>query len=375
MVRQCVILVGGSGTRLAPLTLSTPKPLLPVACRPFLDHLLTEVARHGFRDIVLLAGYRGDQVTTGYAGRRRFANREIDIKVLVEPEPRGTGGALAQLKSSADQSFLLMNGDSWFDIDLRAWVSRSLPPGRLARLALRRTADPERYGVVGLESGLITEFVARNERSESGLMNCGIYHVDRQLLEALPSHPCSLEADILPRLAAARRLEGQVMDGFFLDIGVPKDYAEAGRLAARWNCRPAVFVDPGALLITQDGPPVWHAGAREAVRELNVSGYYVFVATDSAIADDRCRVLEASLAEVGAHLDDRPDRLPALLQRWTVDLPRSWCAGAGNVGRDLPTYPTCGASFAQLVGDQLARNGPVRAATFPHQTLQRQRPE
>ena len=126
MIRQCVILAGGLGTRLGALTQQVPKPLLPVGDRPFLDHLLLEAARHGFTRIVLLAGHLGEQVAERYAGTHRIAGREVTVTVTIEPEPAGTGGALAQLRGIAEDAFLLLNGDSWFDIDLRAWP----PEGR-----------------------------------------------------------------------------------------------------------------------------------------------------------------------------------------------------------------------------------------------------
>src|SRR5215213_6644301 len=126
MVRQCVILVGGLGSRLGELTRETPKPLLPVMGKPFLEHLVLELARFGFTDVILLAGYRGEQVVSRFAGRRRIAGRDVTIRVVVEPEPAGTGGALTYLEGLADDTFLLMNGDSWFDIDLRLFASEPL---------------------------------------------------------------------------------------------------------------------------------------------------------------------------------------------------------------------------------------------------------
>ena len=93
-VRQCVILVGGLGSRLGDLTKHTPKPLLPVNGRPFLELLLAEAARHGFTRIVLLAGHLGGQVVERFAGPRSIGGRAVTVEVVVEPEPAGTGGAL-----------------------------------------------------------------------------------------------------------------------------------------------------------------------------------------------------------------------------------------------------------------------------------------
>ncbi len=116
MISQCVILVGGLGTRLGELTRETPKPLLPVGTKPFLDYLIARAARFGFTDIVLLAGYLGNQMLDRYSGNQRIAGRDVRIRVVVESEPAGTGGALTYLSNIADEYFVLMNGDSWIDL-------------------------------------------------------------------------------------------------------------------------------------------------------------------------------------------------------------------------------------------------------------------
>src|SRR5262245_3452093 len=109
VTQSCAILVGGLGSRLGELTRRIPKPLLPVNGAPFLDHLLVEVARHGFTKIVLLAGYLGDQLQI-YNGRRQVAGREVQISVHVEAQPMGTAGALLPLLGTADDTVLLLNG-------------------------------------------------------------------------------------------------------------------------------------------------------------------------------------------------------------------------------------------------------------------------
>lgn len=227
----CVLLVGGSGTRLGSLTQATPKPLLPVAGRPFLDHLLDEIVRQGFTRVVLLAGFEGLQIVDRYRGHHSCSDGVVDIEVIVETTPAGTGGALAGLSHLQDNEFLLMNGDSWFDIDLRAFVDSPLEAGLMSRMALCRVPDARRYGTVRLDGERVTAFVDRGTPGEN-LINAGIYRISRALLDFLPSSPCSLEADILPRLASAGQLQGRVLNGSFVDIGVPEDYALANQLIA-----------------------------------------------------------------------------------------------------------------------------------------------
>ncbi len=367
MLRQCVILVGGMGTRLGALTQHTPKPLLPVAGRPFLDYLLLEAARFGFDRIVLLAGHLGGQVVDEFSGVRRMAGRDVEIKVVVEPEPAGTGGALEFLRDVADDAFLLMNGDSWFDLDLRAFASAGVADYAWVSMALRSTTDTARFGIVELEDRRVVRFLPRGAVAASGLINAGVYLVRRALLDRIPSRPCSLEADIFPALVAQRRLMGVPEQGFFIDIGVPDDYAAADRLIAEHRRRPAVFLDRDGVLNEDLGYTYrpedlrWLPGAREAVKQLNASGSYVFVVTNQAgVArglygeNDVKRFhaqMDRELAEIGAHIDEyiycpyhpdgsvatyrrdsacrkpEPGMIVELMGRWPLDLDRSFLVG------------------------------------------------
>src|SRR5712692_7069735 len=118
MIEQAVILCGGRGTRLGGLTAGLPKPLLPVGEAPFLDLLLLELGRHGFRRILLLAAFAADRIAEYAATTPLTARFGLAIEVAVEPAPAGTGGALWHARHRLDEAFLLLNGDSWFDINL-----------------------------------------------------------------------------------------------------------------------------------------------------------------------------------------------------------------------------------------------------------------
>ena len=116
-IRQAVILAGGKGTRLGEITRKVPKPMLPIAGRPFLDYLLEMVERHGYEDILLLAGHLGEVLEAAYDGRRIGG---ATIRVMREKVPLGTAGALTVARDALDPRFLMMNGDAFFDINLRA---------------------------------------------------------------------------------------------------------------------------------------------------------------------------------------------------------------------------------------------------------------
>jgi dTDP-glucose pyrophosphorylase/histidinol phosphatase-like enzyme len=306
-IRQAVILAGGKGTRLGAITQTIPKPMLPIAGdRPFLDYLLETIERHGYHDILLLGGYLGDVLERAYDGRR-IGNAMI--RVLREPAPLGTAGALTIARESLDPRFLLMNGDAFFDINLRALEQASQQSGAMATLALRSVPDAARYGRVIEEQGSVVAFLEKDlSRPGPGVINGGIYVLRREILDLIQELPCSLEQDIFPALVERGQIRGREFDGYFLDIGLPETL-ERGRLELpSVRLRPAVFIDADALIQSTDANFEafrWGRGAVEAIRELNDRGYYVFVSHHLA-AHDAVRlsdVMQQHLAGEGAHVD------------------------------------------------------------------------
>lgn len=317
MVKQAAILVGGRGTRLGPLTDDMPKPLLPVGGRPFLGHLVDELARQGIDDILLLAGYRGDRMESFCTEMQRPGLR---LRCVTEPEPAGTGGALRLVADLLDAQFLLLNGDTLFDINLNDFASPPLPSDGsvVARMALRWVPDTARYGAITLESRRVT---AMNEkgRTGEGLINGGLYLFDRRVVDRLPPLPCSIETGLLPRLATEGAVEGRVYDRFFLDIGVPDDFALAQNAIPASRRRKAAFFDRDGVLNEDIGfahrpdQITWMPGAREAVKRLNDAGFLVFVVTNQGgvarglYSEEHVRTLhrwmQQELRAVGAHVD------------------------------------------------------------------------
>lgn len=325
MLRQAVILCGGLGTRLGELTANTPKPLLPVNGVPFLDILIQEIVRYGFQEILLLAGRHGDQILT-YQDRTMFGAR---VRVLVEPEPLGTGGALRFALDALDPEFLLANGDSWIDADLtkfsRSWErNRANHPGALAQLLLHGVKNAERFGIVETRDGKVEAFREKGSRLAEGaqLINAGVYIFRRELIVEVPSAKAvSLERDILPAAVA----RGQVLcasageNRYFVDIGVPDSYRSAQTELQAARRRPAIFFDRDGTLNRDVGHTHrvddlhWMPDAQEAVAYANARGFYVFVVTNQAgvakgfypeaailLFHD---AMQASLFEIGAHID------------------------------------------------------------------------
>lgn len=229
MISQAVILCGGLGTRLGALTASTPKPLLPVGDRPFLEWLLLDMARQGVERVVLLAGFEASQIIDFAATTEAKARSGLEIEVAVESEPAGTGGALWQALDRLEPTFFMLNGDSWFDIDFIDIAARlARDPDALAALALRRLADAARYGSVGLDGERITSFAERPKEAGAALVSGGVYAMRRKIVEAL-TPKCSIERDVFPGLAERGLLRGYEYDGYFIDIGIPEDLARARR--------------------------------------------------------------------------------------------------------------------------------------------------
>ena len=404
MISQCVILVGGLGTRLGELTRATPKPLLPVNGKPFLDHLIQRAARFGLTDIVLLAGYLGDQVLARYAGTQRIAGRDVQVRVVVEREPAGTGGALQYLDGIADEYFLLMNGDSWFDMDLRAFADAPLTKPTVAKIALRRLENSGRYGGVILDRDKILDFAAAGAGNGDSLINAGIYLVSRELIGMVRQVPCSLERDIFVPTAKEGKLSGVPYEGAFIDIGIAEDYARAETVLRDNLYRPAVFFDRDGVLNIDEGYTHkpddlrWNPSAVAAIRAVNDAGWYAFVVTNQAGVghghyDERDvdifhRHMESELAKEGAHIDEfiycpfHPDakletyrrdsayRKPGpgmildLLARWPVDASRSFLFGDKDsdleaaAAASIDAYLYKGGDLHALVTEALkTRNG------------------
>lgn len=227
-VRQCVILVGGLGSRLGDLTRETPKPMLPVAGRPFLDHLLAKASRHGFTQVLLLAGHGAPIIEQHFAKSELGIRLGLNIAIAVEPTLLGTGGALAHARDRLDDAFLLVNGDTWFDFDWRVLAGRDAYP---VSMALRAVTPADRYETVVIEAGKVTRMLPRDPQLDRGLINGGVIRLTRDVVPTTVE-VFSLERDLLPALCAAGQVGGQIFDGDFIDIGIPESLAAASGLVA-----------------------------------------------------------------------------------------------------------------------------------------------
>jgi mannose-1-phosphate guanylyltransferase len=257
---KAVVLVGGEGTRLRPLTYTTPKSLLAIANQPFLERQLAWLEGHGVDEVVLSLGYLPDAFTRHFPDGRCGGVR---LSYAVEGKPLGTAGGIRYAADGIEGRFVVCNGDILTDLDLASMIAFHTESGAQATIALTRVEDPSAFGVVPTRSnGEVVGFI---EKPPPGLaptnwINAGIYVLEASLLEQIPPRVnVSIERETFPRMVETRgSLFAFPARGYWLDIGTPAKYlqAHADALAGRLGPVPA----PGAV----EGPTgVWRQGEAE----------------------------------------------------------------------------------------------------------------
>jgi len=374
VLRQAVILVGGLGTRLGERTKTIPKPMLPVGGRPFLDTLIDEIARYdAFDEILLLAGHKAESILARYDGtvwgRARLA-------VSLEQAPLGTAGALVHAAGRLQERFLLLNGDSFFDFNILDLAARA--KSSLVHMALRADVVGDRFGRVVLDGDRVRSFIAPGQGA-TGPVNAGVYVVARGILARVGGLPASLEQDVFPALAAAGAMTGTSYRGYFIDIGIPEDFARADVELTGQLRRPAVFFDRDGVLnhdsgyTFEAGKLLWIEGAREAVKAVNDAGCFAFVVTNqSGVArgfyeESHVHALHRWMADematIGAHIDAFeycPDHPDGTVERYRRVNDRRK-PGAGMITDLLARFPV-NADKSLLVGDNPSDLEAARAA-------------
>ncbi|MGD0433270.1 MAG: HAD-IIIA family hydrolase [Acetobacteraceae bacterium] len=292
-VTQCAVLAGGLGSRLGPLTDTTPKPLLTRGGRPFLAWLLRELCRYGVTEFLLLTGHLSEEIEQALPAIRAMLPRRVTIDVSREPARAGTGGALFHARDRLHERFLLCNGDSLFDANLATLLAAAACDGPevVGRILLRQLADASRSGVVTLDGDKVTTFHDRQlhdaAATKSGIINAGVYLFHRRVLDSLRP-VCSLEADILPVHAAGGSLRGTICQGYFRDIGAPEDFDRADDELRALLGRRALFLDRDGVINVDHGHIgsrqrfEWTEGALDAIRHATALRWHVFVVTNQS---------------------------------------------------------------------------------------------
>ena len=262
---RAVILAGGEGTRLRPLTLTTPKPVVPVVDRPFLRHQLDLLSRVGVEDVVFSIAYKPDRIQAVFGDGAAVGKR---IRYAVEETPLGTGGAVKNAEPHLDATTIVFNGDVLTDVDLPAVVAGHRASGARATLVLAPVPDPSAFGLVVTDAtGRVLRFVEKPDAAQitTDTINAGIYILETSTLALMPpavNH--SIERTFFPALVARGDLvRGHVHRGYWIDIGTPEKYREVHRdilrgrfpvaldgapRAGGW-VHPGAAVDPAAQLV------------------------------------------------------------------------------------------------------------------------------
>lgn len=223
---QALILAGGEGTRLRPLTSTVPKPVVPLVDRPFMAFMLEWLKRHGVDDVVMSCGFLASGVRNVLGDGSAYG---IRLRYVEEPRPMGTGGALKFCESLLDERFLMLNGDVLTDMDITAQLEQHERTGAVGTLALTPVEDPSNYGLVRLNDDLTVKgFLEKPapDQIDTNRISAGCYVLERSVLDLLAEgEPASIERDVFPRLVD-NGLYGHNVSGYWLDIGTPERYLE-----------------------------------------------------------------------------------------------------------------------------------------------------
>ncbi len=308
-IDQAVILAGGKGTRLGQLTDSIPKPLLEVGGQPFLGHLIWNLKRHGIKRIIFSVGYLSQRIMTYFRDGSRFG---VSIDYSIEKELAGTGGAILLNREKLDAEFMVLNGDTLFDINYLDLAANHESGTAMTTISLRELSDKKRYGAVVLEGNRITGFSEKSGIGK-GLVNGGIYAIQKKALDLLPPPPCSLEHDLFPVIAKHGGLAGKIYEGFFIDIGLPETLNRANTLLPLWRKKAGIFFAMDANML--NGLASGDQGIDESqfiqmaqtIKGCNDNGFLVFVlgeVQNKNILLDFLNKSNEKLRPLGAHIDD-----------------------------------------------------------------------
>jgi len=297
---RAVVLVGGEGTRLRPLTLTAPKQMLPIVEQAMIERVLGHLADHGIDEAVLSLGYRPDAFSDAYPDGIIAGVRST---YAVEPTPLDTAGAIrfAAAFGGVDDTFVVLNGDVLTDIDIRGLVDFHKERGAEGTIALTPVDDPSSFGVVPTDAdGRVTAFIEKPPRDEAptNLINAGIYILEPSVLSRIaPDIRVSIERETFPAMVSDGTLYAQGSDAYWLDTGTPDAYLRAHRdlLSGRRGGIPT----PDAVIDAELGSDVWTIGEVDAVPgsvTRSLLGRGSSIATNAKVSD--------SIVGAGAVVED-----------------------------------------------------------------------
>lgn len=347
--RQAVILVGGEGTRLRPVTSRVPKPVAPVVERPFVAYILDNLARHGVERAIFSTGFLAEAIEAVIGDGAGYG---LEVEYAVEDEPLGTAGAIANCADVlGGGAFYVFNGDVLSDVDLSALAATHMDKGGMGTIFLTPVEDPRRYGLVDLrEDGSVASFLEKpGEWEGTALINAGVYVLESEVLEMIPrGRLFSIERGVFPKLAAAGSLYGYVDRGYWRDIGTPDSYLQAHFDILERQVETAVgdalgeqylFVSPDAEIASgaRVVPPCYIAagarvGADARIGPLTVLGAGAVVGEGATVAEAvvQSGVVVGAHAQVEGSILVRDSSIGAGTQLSGAVLGEGCAVGAGN---------------------------------------------
>jgi mannose-1-phosphate guanylyltransferase len=317
---QALILAGGEGTRLRPLTETIPKPVIPLVGQPFISYMLEWLRRHGVDDVVLACGFMADGVRAVLGDGGALGVR---LRYIEEPQPLGTGGALKFAEELLDERFLMLNGDVLTDIDVTALLDQHVSTDATATLTLYPVDDPSAYGLVRLnDDRSVSEFLEKPkpEQIDTNLINAGAYVLERRVLDSMPpaGTNVSIERDVFPALVG-HGLYGYAASGYWLDIGTPDRYLQATFDILDGSVQTEIgreiagaggVLSAGAIVLGEVVAPAL-VGRGATVAAGATVGPYAVLDTGASVADGATVSRAAVLS--GAHVGERSAVIESIL--------------------------------------------------------------
>ncbi len=315
---RVLILAGGFGTRLSQVVKDVPKPMAPVADRPFLEYQIEFLRKQGFRQFTLLTGYLSEVIERHFGDGSAFG---VEISYSVETEPLGTGGAIRMaMEASRDDAFVVLNGDSMFATDIARFVQHSVAP---VSIALNYTSDLSRYGSVQIDSAqTVTKFAEKSDSAVEGYINAGIYFITRSALELMPRGKFSFETEVMQPLGSQGKLKGIPCGGLFVDIGTPESFHWSHDHLPAWleqKWKPCLFLDRDGVIVEHVNylhkieDAVLVPETLEFARYAKERGWWVVVVTNQSgvgrgiFTEEQCLRLNAYLDQEMTAAGAKPD--------------------------------------------------------------------
>ena len=217
---NAVIMAGGKGTRLAPLTDHAPKPLMPIIDKPILHYIIELLKKHGIADISVTLGYMAHKIVEAFGDGRDLG---VNLHYVIEKEPLGTAGSVKTAALGFDDDFLVISGDAYTDFDLTQLIDFHRSHGKLATIAATRVEDPSAFGVMLLNSaGKVRSFIEKPRVPISDIVSTGIYVFKRDILKKIPAGFQDFARNVFPTIPG--QIYAKIMSGYWSDIGTLLSY-------------------------------------------------------------------------------------------------------------------------------------------------------